>query len=76
MEYAIQLLLPILGGLYLGLWLHNRYGFSKLWIAGLAILGMVLGLGMMYKRLKYGDSYEPPKKTPKEPKNHTDETQK
>lgn len=50
MEYALQLLLPILGGLLLGQWLHDRFGASSIWTVILAILGMVAGLGLIYKR--------------------------
>ena len=50
MEYAIQLLLPILGGLWLGNWLSRTYGLPPIWTLILAILGMAAGLGILYKR--------------------------
>jgi hypothetical protein len=50
MEYAIQLLLPIIGGLWLGNWLNRTYGLPSIWTLILAILGMMAGLGILYKR--------------------------
>lgn len=50
MEYAIQLFLPVLGGLLLGNWLSKIYGVSPLWTPLLAILGMFSGLAILYKR--------------------------
>jgi Putative F0F1-ATPase subunit Ca2+/Mg2+ transporter len=50
MEYAIQLLLPILGGLWLGDWLTKTYHLPALWTMVFAVLGMVAGLGILYKR--------------------------
>lgn len=50
MEYAIQLILPILGGLLLGNWLTRTYGISPLWTVLLGILGMVMGIRILYKR--------------------------
>jgi len=58
MEYAVQLLLPIIMGLALGRWLENTFQLSPLWTVGLAILGMVAGLGLMYKRLTYPELYK------------------
>ncbi len=60
MEYAIQLLLPILGGLMLGDWLHRKFGISALWTIVLAILGMVAGLGILYKRTLPSQHKGPP----------------
>jgi F0F1-type ATP synthase assembly protein I len=57
MDYAIQLLLPILGGLLLGFWLTQHYGVSPLWTVVLAILGMVGGIGILYKRVSYPELY-------------------
>jgi len=50
MEYAIQLLIPVVGGLMLGMWLTNTYHASPIWTVVLAILGMVAGIGIMYRR--------------------------
>lgn len=50
MEYAIQLILPIIGGLILGDWLSKTYGISPLWTVLLSILGMVMGIYAFYKR--------------------------
>lgn len=60
MEYAIQLLLPILGGLLLGNWLTNTYGLSPIWTLVLAILGMLAGLGILYKRSIMAQKNAPP----------------
>lgn len=57
MEYAIQLLLPILGGLLLGFWLTEYYGVAPIWTVILAILGMVGGIGILYKRFSYPELY-------------------
>jgi F0F1-type ATP synthase assembly protein I len=51
MEYAIQLLLPVVGGLMLGMWLTKTYGIPQIWTVVLAILGMAAGLFMMYRRV-------------------------
>jgi hypothetical protein len=50
MEYAIQLLLPVIGGLMLGNWLSSQYHVSSLWSVFLAIAGLFGGIGMLYKR--------------------------
>jgi hypothetical protein len=50
MEYAIQLLIPVIGGLMLGMWLTNTYHASPIWTVVLAILGMVAGIAIMYRR--------------------------
>ncbi len=50
MEYAIQLILPIIGGLLLGNWLTRTYGTSPLWTVILGIVGMVMGIRILYKR--------------------------
>jgi len=60
MEYAIQLLIPILLGLFLGYWLETRFGASPLWMVFLAIVGMVAGLMILYKRQNYPVSSEKP----------------
>jgi F0F1-type ATP synthase assembly protein I len=51
MDYALQLLIPILLGLYIGHWLDEKTQ-GKPWftLVGL-ILGMVLGIATMYKRV-------------------------
>lgn len=60
MEYAIQLLLPILGGLWLGNWLNQTYGIPSIWTLILAILGMMAGLGILYKRYALEQKNMPP----------------
>jgi hypothetical protein len=50
MEYAMQMLLPILAGLWLGTWLTQQYHVSPLWTPGLAILGLALGVGVLAKK--------------------------
>lgn len=50
MEYAIQLFLPVIGGLWLGSWLTKTYGLSPIWTVLLGILGLAGGIGIMYKR--------------------------
>ncbi len=58
MEYASQLLIPIMLGLFLGQWLQNTYEFSALWTVGLAIAGMFGGIVLMYKRYSYPRLYK------------------
>lgn len=58
MDYAVTLLVPIIGGLMLGLWLTNTYGLSPIWTVVLAILGMMGGIGIMYKRYAYPQLYK------------------
>lgn len=50
MDYAIQLLLPVIGGLMLGMWLNKTYGVPSIWAVILAILGMIGGIGILYRR--------------------------
>lgn len=50
MEYAFQLLIPILVGLCLGNWLSHTYHISPLLTILLAILGFALGIGVLAKR--------------------------
>jgi hypothetical protein len=66
MEYAIQMLLPIVGGLLLGVWLTENYGVSPIWTVVLAILGMVGGIGILYKRFTYPELYPNSKKSSKD----------
>jgi len=64
MEYAIQLLIPVVGGLMLGMWLTKTYGISAIWTIILAIAGMVAGIAIMYRRFSGSQSkveiYRPP----------------
>jgi len=50
MEYAIQLLIPMLAGLGIGNWLTKTYHVSPMWTVALAILGFALGFGVMAKK--------------------------
>jgi hypothetical protein len=59
-EYAIQLLLPILGGLWLGNWLTQRFHLPVIWTLVFAILGMLAGLGILYKRYTLEMMNRPP----------------
>jgi F0F1-type ATP synthase assembly protein I len=50
MEYAIQLLVPLMLGIFGGIWLDKVLHTAPLFtILGL-ICGMVLGIGVLYKR--------------------------
>jgi F0F1-type ATP synthase assembly protein I len=60
MDYAIQLMIPLFAGLFLGLWLTKNYGISPLWTVLFAIIGFFLGVGVMMKRLVFT---KPPLKT-------------
>jgi len=68
MDYAIQLFLPILGGLLLGNWLHQAFGLSYLWTLLLAVLGMIGGIGVLYKRQMIGSQSLPKVQFPSNPK--------
>lgn len=50
MDYALQLLGLILLGLYAGHWLDNKTGREPLFTLLGMLLGMVLGIGILYKR--------------------------
>ncbi len=50
MDYAIQLLIPILLGIFLGVWLHDTFDASPIWTVLFAIIGMFAGIGILYKR--------------------------
>ncbi len=63
MEYAIQIFLPVLGGLLLGDWLCKQFGLNPIWTVLLGILGLIGGIGVLYKRFTVDHSY--PKFTPK-----------
>ncbi|HEY9687475.1 MAG TPA: AtpZ/AtpI family protein [Coleofasciculaceae cyanobacterium] len=64
MDYAIQLLLPIIGGLMLGMWLTRHFGVSPIWTVVLAILGMAGGIGIMVKRFSVPKPVTHPKQSP------------
>ena len=50
MEYAIQLLIPMLAGLCLGNWLTQQYHASAIWTLLLGLLGFTLGIGVLAKK--------------------------
>lgn len=54
MDYALQLLIPILLGLYAGQWLDAKTGKAPWFTLVGMILGMLLGFGILYKRVTYG----------------------
>jgi hypothetical protein len=53
MDTATDLLVPILLGLGLGWWLQTRYGAPAIVTVLGGIVGMVLGLVILYRRLRY-----------------------
>jgi len=72
-DMAIDMLVPIVGALFLGMWLQNRFGLSPLWTVSLAIFGMIAGLRITYMRLetkRKQDEIDHPKvKEPEKPFN-------
>lgn len=56
MDYAIQLLIPVIGGLMLGIWLTKTYGVPSIWTIVFAIAGMVAGIAIMYRRFSGSQS--------------------
>jgi hypothetical protein len=70
MEYAIQLLLPVVGGLMLGMWLTKTYGIPQIWTVVLAILGMAAGLFIMYRRVSAPENAETHAVRPKKAGTH------
>ena len=75
MDIAIEMLIPIVGALFLGMWLQNEYGMSPLWTVLLAILGMVAGIWIVYKRhvlnrRQYLKNHPPIPRQPEKPFNH------
>lgn len=52
MEYAIEMLIPVLMGLYVGMWMTDHWGAPSMVTPGLAILGMVAGIAIMARRVK------------------------
>lgn len=50
MDYALQLLIPILLGLYGGQWLDKKLGTGYWFTLGGMLLGTLLGMGILYKR--------------------------
>ncbi|MBX2859847.1 MAG: AtpZ/AtpI family protein [Vampirovibrio sp.] len=59
MDSAIQLLVLTAGGLMLGVWLNQEFGLPPIWILVLAILGMVAGIGILYKNALMMTSGQP-----------------
>tara|TARA_B100000287_G_scaffold397351_1_gene413845 strand:+ start:601 stop:888 length:288 start_codon:yes stop_codon:yes gene_type:complete len=59
MDYAIQVLIPIALGLYIGIWMHQNWGASPIWTVVLAILGLFAGIGILYKKsLVYAERHK------------------
>jgi len=50
MEYAIQLVAPILLGLFAGVWLDNHTQIRPWGTLGGLLVGLLLGFGSLYKR--------------------------
>ncbi len=50
MDYAIELLIAVLLGLYAGHWLDTKTGKGPLFTLLGVIIGMTLGIGVIYKR--------------------------
>lgn len=50
MQYATQLLFLILGGVFLAQWLEKTYGWPEYWTIILPVVGLFLGLLMIYKQ--------------------------
>ena len=73
MEYAIQLFLPVIGGLWLGNWLSETYGFPPIWTVLLGVLGLFAGIAILYKRSVLNQNL--PRFTPK-PKQGNDTDRK
>ena len=46
----MDLFLPIIGGLFLAQWLMQQHHWPDLTIVALPVLGLFLGLGLLYKR--------------------------
>lgn len=61
-DTALDMLIPIILGLMLGTWLHNRHGWGEIWIVLFAVLGMVVGLWTAWKRSRYKMQNRPPQK--------------
>ena len=59
MEYAIQMLIPVIGGLMLGMWLTKTYGLAPIWTVVFAVLGMAAGIAIMARRFSSGQAQMP-----------------
>lgn len=59
MDYALQILIPILIGLFAGHWLDRKTGYDPWFTLAGFLVGTVLGIGILYKRVTYGPSYDP-----------------
>ncbi len=71
MEYAIQLLVTLLLFLYAGYWVDQKYRTAPWGTLGGLLVGMLLGLGMMYKKSAY--AMEARKKRKQDPQSQKDE---
>lgn len=53
---GLVLVLPVIGGAYLGLWLDNMAGsYSMRWTLGLLLLGLIIGSINVYLLIKQQD---------------------
>jgi hypothetical protein len=50
MDYAMDILIPIVGALLLGQWLVEHQHWPLLTIVLLPVLGLFTGIGLLYKR--------------------------
>ncbi len=49
LNLGIQMIIPIIGGAFLGIWLDGKYESSPLWTLILACLGIVVGMYGFFK---------------------------
>lgn len=71
----MQLLVLIMGGLFLGQWLENQFGAPSIVVIVLPIVGMILGLMIIYKNNVYPpdtDTTDKTDETPDAPKKKPD----
>jgi ATP synthase protein I len=54
-KIALGLILPILGGFFLGNYLDEKFGTSPLFVLALILLGIISGFAWLYKTAKNND---------------------
>jgi hypothetical protein len=64
MDYAMDMFIPIVGGLFLAQWLINQYHWPDITIVLFPVVGLFLGIGLLYKRQLTNSQAEQPDTTP------------
>jgi hypothetical protein len=64
MDYAMDMFIPIVGGLFLAQWLINQHQWPSITIVAFPVVGLFLGIGLLYKRQLTNQQAENPQPPP------------